>query len=124
MWADADWNTRWPFGTSCCVRLGRARGEDHQRNGPGFTLDVNPPLGEPNRLYLWLAGRGLVIGLPTIRGSRDTGEQRNGIPVFAECRTWPRIERPFLIRRRRQDDSETSARARTRGREEGQVPPP
>lgn len=104
-WLDADWNTRFPFGASICLRLGPARdGKDYLRPGPGFTIDLNPPLGEPNRLYLWLGRAGLVLGLPTIRGSKPTGEEVNGVPVWRECLTWPRIERPSVMKRRKRDD--------------------
>src|SRR6266536_1088863 len=50
---------------------------------PGFTLDVNAPLGEPNRLYVWLGGGWQVIlGLPEFRDFRVT--RREGHVIHGE----------------------------------------
>jgi hypothetical protein len=78
---DADWNTRPPFGTSFGLHAGRrapAAGQPDRR--PGFLLDLNAPLGEPNRLYLWLGRWHAVLALPEVRDFRDTGP--GGRPVI------------------------------------------
>lgn len=72
LYFDADWNTRRPYGTSLCLRLQSPHWPD---KGPGFTLDVNPPLGEPNRLYLFLWRRHVIIGLPSVRDFRETSRE-------------------------------------------------
>ena len=83
---DADWNTRFPFGTSFGLNVGRqplpmvhepgcstvtritaegitgCRCEFPANRTPGFLLDLNAPLGEPNRLYLWLRAWHVIIG--------------------------------------------------------------
>jgi hypothetical protein len=77
LYFDADWNTRFPFGTSLCLRIGPEPRDPGKPNlSPGFTLDVNAPLGEPNRLYAWLGGGWQVIlGLPEFRDFRVTGRE-------------------------------------------------
>jgi hypothetical protein len=96
---DADWNTRFPFGTSLSVHVGRqppprvhepgcprltritAEGisgcqcEFKPNPTPGFLIDLNAPLGEPNRLYLWAGPWHVILGLPEFRNSRPTGEE-------------------------------------------------
>lgn len=149
VWADADWNPRFPFGTSACVHLGRARGEEYQRSGPQFTLDVNPPLGEPNRLYLWLGRWSVTLGLPSLRTSRPTGELARGWPVYRAGLGWPHIDgldryryhrdaagrwarnpRPepwhwgWLTIERRENGRSAAKGDRARGREARQVPVP
>lgn len=91
IWADADWNARFPFGASLCVRLGRAQGGG-RRLGPGFTLDANPPLGEPNRLYLWLGRWSVTLGLLSFRTDKPTGEETGGHPVYRECLGRPHVD--------------------------------
>ncbi len=84
LYFDADWNTRFPFGTSLCIRLGpQPEGPRTPNLNPGFTLDVNAPLGEPNRLYVWLGGGWQVIlGLPEFRDFRVT--RREGHVIHGE----------------------------------------
>lgn len=86
LYFDADWNTRFPFGTSLCIRVGPLPAGRGQPNlNPGFTLDVNAPEGEPNRLYLFLGGGWQVIlGLPQFRDFRVTGTETgpSGRPVI------------------------------------------
>ena len=91
-WLDADFNTRFPFGTSFCLRLGCPRGgKGYRRGGPGFTLDLNAPLGEAR------AGStcGSVTGTSRSGSSRSTVrkhfEDDDGTPRFREVRTWPRL---------------------------------
>jgi hypothetical protein len=77
---DAEWNTRWPFGICMCLRLGPAHpwpepGSEHRQAKRGFTLDLNAPLGEPNRLYLWGARREYMIGLVSWWTFRETGRE-------------------------------------------------
>lgn len=79
-----------PFGTSFSLRVGQqpppvahqagcktdCRCEIPPNRMPGFLLDVNPPLGEPNRLYLWLGRWHVTLGLPSVREFRETGRDR------------------------------------------------
>ncbi len=86
LYADADWNTRWPFGAGLCIRIGPQHpwpdpDSKHRQAVRGFTLDLNAPLGEPNRLYLWGARREYMIGL--IQWRDDYGEETR----------WPRLVR-------------------------------
>lgn len=55
-------------------------------------LDINPPLGEPNRLYLGGFGWTVILGLPTLRTTRFTGEYERGLEVWRTCLTWPHID--------------------------------
>jgi hypothetical protein len=87
LYLDADWNTRPPFGTSLCLRIGGNTEPGH----PGITLDVNAPLGEPNRLYLWLSPWTVQVSLPQLRACVPTGEERRGIPVYRDQLTWPHL---------------------------------
>jgi hypothetical protein len=96
---DADWNTRFPFGTSFALHAGRqpppmvhepgcsrethitaegitgCRCEYPGNRTPGFLLDLNAPIGEPNRLYLWLGRWHVTLGLPSVRDFRETGRE-------------------------------------------------
>lgn len=86
---DADWNVRFPFGASFSLHVGRQPpGVAHRpecktdchceippNRTPGFLLDVNPPLGEPNRLHLWLWRWHVTLGLPSVRDFRETGRE-------------------------------------------------
>ncbi len=86
---DADWNTRFPFGASFSVRIGpqpppmvrepataAAMCASRPVNQtPGFLLDLNAPLGEPNRLYLWLVRWHVTLGLPSVRDFQVTGRE-------------------------------------------------
>lgn len=97
LYFDADWNTRWPFGTSLCLRIGPQRpwpdpGSSHKQPKRGLTLDLNAPLGEPNRLYLWGGRRQWMIGLISWHKLRETGRE-DGVPVLSEFRC-----RPHLVR--------------------------
>lgn len=90
---DADWNTRFPFGTSFSLRVGRqpppvqhkpecktdCHCEVPRNRTPGFLLDLNPPLGEPNRLYLHLGNWQVTLGLLSVRDFRETGRDGNCI---------------------------------------------
>lgn len=96
---DADWNTRFPFGASFSFRIGPqpppmthvpgcdgvtritagevsgCRCEMPVNRTPGFLLDLNAPLGEPNRLYLHLVRWHVTLGLPSVRDFRETGRE-------------------------------------------------
>jgi hypothetical protein len=67
--ADIDWNTRWPFGTSMGIHLGP------DVKSPGFLLDLNAPLGEPNRLYLFTRRWHVTFGLISWWTFRETGRE-------------------------------------------------
>lgn len=87
LYFDADWNTRFPWGTCACLRAGKgdpARGGAAAVSVPGFTLDWNAPLGEPNRLYLWLGQWSVTVSLPQLRTCTVTGDYR-------EYLTWPHL---------------------------------
>jgi len=125
---DADWNTRFPFGTSLGLHVGRqpppmvhipgcsrmttysaggvsgCRCEIPVNRTPGFLLDLNPPLGEPNRLYLHLSRWHVTLGLPSVRGSKPTGEIYRGAPVYRHCLTWPHIDGLDRYRYRKDGD--------------------
>jgi len=110
-WLDSDWNTRFPFGISMCLYLGRqadppACGPDcepdcewHKAGGPrgrGFTFDLNGPLGEPNRLYLWGRRRNIILGLPSwhkeLELSRTDGGNGEPIVHTTTVRSWPHLD--------------------------------
>jgi hypothetical protein len=94
---DADFNTSFPFGLSVSVHVGRqpppvlhkpecARDCHCELPAftPGFLLDLNAPLGEPNRLYLWSRHSAITFGLPSVRDFRETGRETrtvSGRPV-------------------------------------------
>jgi hypothetical protein len=88
LYFDADWNVKFPYGTSLCLRVGRSEQLGHA-GAPGFTLDVNAPLGEPNRLYLWLPGWSAIVSLPQLRRDVPTGEYLRDVPIFREVAVWP-----------------------------------
>jgi hypothetical protein len=71
---DADWNTRFPFGVS----FGLDAGPDSvpRRIRTGFLLELNAPLGEPNRLYVHGFGWHITLGLPAVQRFRETGRER------------------------------------------------
>lgn len=97
---DANWNTRFPYGTSFFLHAGRqppprvhtpacSRGRIISapdiagcqcpviaNKTPGFCLDLNAPLGEPNRLYLMAGKWHAILGLPSLRAIQDTGEKK------------------------------------------------
>lgn len=82
---DADWNTSPPFGACLCIRIGPQDGDMSEPNwNPGFTLDLNAPLGEPNRLYLFLGHWHVILGLPEFRDFERTGVETgpSGRPVI------------------------------------------
>lgn len=103
---DADWNTRFPFGTSFALHAGKqpapvvhkaecrtdCRCDIKPNPTPGFCLDLNAPIGEPNRLYLWLGRWHATLGLPSVRDIRDTGQTRpllgQEVPVFEHFLNW------------------------------------
>jgi hypothetical protein len=115
LYADADWNTRFPFGTSLGVRIGPREPEPphkpecktdcrcewpERRPTPGFTLDLNAPLGEPNRLYLTGPRRRYMIGLLSWHGEVETGTRQEVIMgreqtvhLTKTVRCWPRLIR-------------------------------
>lgn len=98
---DADWNTRFPFGTSLCLRIGPGKQPGHP-DVPGFTLDLNAPLGEPNRLYLFLPPWLVILGLPAWHEDRSfTGE--NGEDRFARVRCRPHLSGVSRYRYHRDD---------------------
>ena len=72
---DADWNTRFPFGASLSFRIGPQPPPGAVNRTPGFLLDLNAPLGEPNRLYLHLVRWHVTLGLPSVRDFRETGRE-------------------------------------------------
>ena len=72
---DADWNTRFPFGASFSFRIGPQPPSRAVNRTPGFLLDLNAPLGEPNRLYLHLVRWHATLGLPSVRDFRETGRE-------------------------------------------------
>ncbi len=74
---DADWNTNPPFGVSFSLHIGKQPPSGMHNLTPGFLLEVNPPEGEPNRLYLWLSRWHVTFGLPSVRGFRETGREGN-----------------------------------------------
>lgn len=92
---DADWNARFPFGASACLRLGRSS-KPGRPDVPGLTLDVNAPLGEPNRLYLWGRSWAAIVSLPQLRAVRLTGEVVGVTPVYEDCLAWPHLDGPLL----------------------------
>lgn len=103
LYLDADWNTRFPWGTSLCLRIGKGDPQA-QAGAPGFTLDLNAPLGEPNRLYFWLPSWHGWISLPQLRTMEMTGPR-----TFREVPQWP----PHLpdgkwltLRRTRRDEGQ------------------
>ena len=61
LWIDVDWNPRFPFGACFGVSLG----PENSKKIRTFRscLDLNAPLGEPNRLYLNTRRREVVLGL-------------------------------------------------------------
>lgn len=105
LYLDADWNTRFPFGTSLCLRIGKGDPEKALSGAPGFTLDVNAPLGEPNRLYLWLPWwQWVIISLPTRMTEELTGEEFRGAPVYRVVRgRWHLPDDKWLTVRRRRE---------------------
>lgn len=82
---DADWNTRWPFGISISVSLGvppprpphtpqcktDCRCEWPPDHRAGFSLDLNAPLGEPNRIGISGRRRHWMVGLIQWRSEID-----------------------------------------------------
>lgn len=90
LWIDIDWNTRFPFGISASVSLGEK--DDGHFYPFGLTLEVNPPLGEPNRIYAHAFRWWLILGLPQFRSERPSGREINGVPVWESYISW----RPHL----------------------------
>jgi len=78
---DADWNMRFPFGVCLGIHVGR-------QPPPGFTLDLNAPEGEPNRLYIWLGRWHAILGLPSCRDLRPTGRYVGGSQVWEHYSSW------------------------------------
>lgn len=72
---DADINTRRPYGVCAGFRVG-----EHSviPDGTGFSLDLNAPLGEPNRLYVSGPRRHYTIGLVSWHTQVKTGERTEG----------------------------------------------
>ncbi len=91
IWADADWNTRWPFGASAGIRIGPYRPIDAKSKitmpRDGLLLDLNAPLGEPNRLALTLGGWQITLGLISWWTFRETGREGRMIHGdYVRCR--------------------------------------
>jgi hypothetical protein len=112
-WFDADWNTRFPFGTSLGLRVGRRQEAIHKPGCEtdcqcrislpphGFTLDVNAPAGEPNRLYIWLARWHVTLALPQVRAECADDSRRPRIGSIGRYRyhqdsdgKWVRNDKP------------------------------
>ena len=100
IWVDIDWNTRFPFGASIGVTFGHKPAPGSGDRALGFCLDVNAPLGEPNRLYLTGPRRDWMVGLITWWTFRETSQQsvvRNGRTITQiegdDVRCRPRLER-------------------------------
>ena len=101
LYFDADLNTRWPFGISLGVRVGTRRPWPHpdstyKQARRGVTLDLNPPMGEPNRLYVWGARREYMIGLVSWHEFRETGRRQSSRGTIVEgkhVRCRPRLVR-------------------------------
>lgn len=98
IWADIDWNMRFPFGASIGVSVGRNPKPGNR--SLGFCLDINAPIGEPNRLYLTGPRRDWMIGLITWWTFRETGRHEtthNGRVITQiegeDVRCRPRLER-------------------------------
>jgi hypothetical protein len=76
--AHADWNTDIPYGMSLSVHAGpvavpvQAGDWAAVSRAPGFLLDLNAPHDEPNRLYLFAGRWHVILGLPSVRGFRET----------------------------------------------------
>lgn len=110
-WLDADWNTRFPFGISICIYIGRQAArhpcepdcepdcEWHKAGAPqgwGFIIDLNAPLGDPNRLYLWGRRRSVVLGLLSWHReaelSRTYSIDGKLVLRTQRVRSWPHLE--------------------------------
>jgi hypothetical protein len=83
---DADWNTRFPFGFCLGVT-------SQPRGAWSWCLDVNAPLGEPNRLYLDFRGWKVILGLPSMRRERITGQEGERTFSVEHYLGWPRVTR-------------------------------
>lgn len=102
LWADLDVNTRFPFGFSLAAADSPPGvGDGPRRRRWGITLDVNAPLGEPNRLYLSGRRRDWMIGLVEWHRFKETGQHTT---TLRSGRTIPCVEghdvrcRPRLVR--------------------------
>lgn len=105
LYADLDVNTRFPYGGCLCIRVGPKHpwpdpGSTHRQARHGFTLDVNAPLGEPNRLYVFSARRQHMIGLatwhdwePTTTEIRTIGGRERAVHCGRDVRCRPRLVR-------------------------------
>ena len=85
---DVDWNVRGriPVGMCCAVSDPAPPPGSDALLRWSVCLDVNPPLGEPNRLYVNVgarAGWSVVLGLPSLRWM-EWPEENGG------CVTWRR----------------------------------
>ena len=89
---DADWNTRFPFGTSFGFNIGPRRpiGGGLTQPANGFLLDLNAPIGEPNRLYVRIGRWHVTVGLLTWHTFKATGRDGNVIEGdYVRC--WPHL---------------------------------
>lgn len=85
--ADADWNTRFPFGVSFGLDAGSQRNAKPLRIRRGFLLDLNAPLGEPNRLYVHGPRWHITVGLISWWTFRETGREGRMIEgEYVRCR--------------------------------------
>lgn len=104
---DLDINTRFPYGFSLGADTGEKKREESKysfrgyymvRRGPlRMCLDVNPPLEEPNRLYLTIGRWHVIIGLPSFRDtevvSREVADDgHNVVNVKSVHRWWPHLD--------------------------------
>ena len=90
LWVDADWNPRFPFGVCFGFAVGKQQGT-HKIHPYSLCLDLNAPLGEPNRLYLNGRRWHVILGLLTTR--KDVFWSDESGDWFKEVRTWPRVVR-------------------------------
>lgn len=89
---DVEWNTRFPGGFSATLSSFR-KGVHKDGSLPAWTccLEVNPPMGEPNRLYVSAWGWFMILGLPSLKGERMIS--REGRAVHTErYLTWPHLD--------------------------------
>lgn len=90
---DVDWNVRFrfPFGASIGAYSTRKSGPKDYAVW-SWCLDVNPPLGEPNRLYLHGWGWRVILGLLSMRKMRVTkqlGDRTFNVEYYLG---WPHID--------------------------------
>lgn len=104
LWVDADINRRWPFGVCLGVKAGRKHplpgAEQIRHPRYGFSVDLNAPHGEPNRLHLSGLRRFWMIGLISWHEQVETGTHQDvimGEPTTVHDMKTVRC-RPHLVR--------------------------